>query len=265
MSEPLQLFDTHCHLDDARFDEDRDQLIASLPGQGVARVLTCGSDLASSRDGLDLARRHEGVFTAAGIHPHEAARAREGDLAAIARLLKEPKVVALGEIGLDFHYDFSPRDTQLELLNAQLDLALEARLPVVLHVREAHGAMLDLLRGRRGRLPGGVLHCYSGSDQSALLYQEMGFYISFAGPITFKNADKLRQAALAVRPERLLIETDSPYLAPVPHRGKRNDPAKVVEVARALAELFNLQLPELARLTWCNANTLFGLPELPAV
>ncbi len=263
MSASLRLFDSHCHLDDAQFDGDRDAVITGLREAGVARVLTCGSDLASSRASLDLAQVYAGVYAAAGIHPHEAAKAGPDDLAAIASLLRQDKVVALGEIGLDFYYDFSPRDVQQELLNRQLDLALELSLPVVLHVREAHGAMLDLLRARAGSLPGGVLHCFSGSAESALEYQELGFYISFAGSLTFKNASKLRLAAQAVRPERLLVETDSPYLAPVPYRGKRNDPGKVLEVARVLADIRGQTLEDIAALTWDNANALFGLPGAP--
>lgn len=263
MGEPVRLFDTHCHLDDKQFDADRDSLITGLPAQGIHQVLSCGSDLISSRACLNLALQYPHVYAAAGIHPHEAAKAGEGDLSQIAQLLKEDKVVALGEIGLDFYYDFSPRQTQTELLQQQLDLAYQMNKPVVLHVREAQGAMLELLQARAGRLPGGVLHCFSGSAESAVAYQKLGFYISFAGSLTFKNAVNLQKAAQAVALNRLLIETDSPYLAPVPFRGRRNDPAKVAEVARFLSGLLGLSFEEVARITRENACRLFRIPAVP--
>lgn len=253
------LFDSHCHLDDGQFDSDREELIQSLPGQGIFACLSCGSDLKSSLSSLELARRYDFVYAAAGIHPHEASKRVEDDLNSIKTLLSEPKVVALGEIGLDFYYDFSPREVQAELLHRQLDLAVEMRKPVVLHVRDAHGAMIDLLNSRQGSLPAGVLHCFSGSAESAVIYQRLGFYISFAGPLTFKTAVSVRQAAKAVSPERFLIETDSPYLAPVPFRGKRNDPAKVAEVCRAAAEVFGIGMEEMADISRRNACELFGI------
>lgn len=256
------LFDSHCHLDDARFDEDREQLIASLPGHGIGACLTCGSDLPSSRAALELAKQYDFIYAAAGIHPHEAGKAAREDLAGVGALLTHPRVVALGEIGLDFYYDFSPRETQEALLIEQLDLAFEMKKPVILHVRESHGAMLDILRARKGRLPGGVLHCFSGSAQSVPVYEKLGFHISFAGSVTFKNAAKLREAARAVSPDRLLIETDSPYLSPEPFRGRRNHPGQVAEVCRALADAHRMSFEEMAELTCRNAAKLFGTPQL---
>lgn len=254
-----RLFDSHCHLDDGQFDADRETMIESMPAQGVAACLTCGSDVASSGASLHLASQHEFIFAAAGIHPHEASKSKPDDLTAIERMLSEPKVLALGEIGLDFYYDFSPRDVQEELLSRQLDLAYRLGKPVVLHVREAHGAMLSLLRARQDRLPGGVLHCFSGSAESAAEYEKLGFYISFAGSLTFKNAQKLQTAAMAVSLDRLLIETDSPYLSPVPFRGKRNEPGRVAEVCRFLAQLRGMAYEEMAELTFRNACRLFGI------
>lgn len=256
------LFDSHCHLEDEKFDADRDSLIASLQEKGIAACLTCGSDVASSRVGAALAQTYPHVYAAAGIHPHQAKESKPGDLEAIRNLLKEDKVIALGEIGLDFCYDFSPRALQEALLEEQLELAFDLGLPVVLHVREAHGRMLELLNARKGRLPKGVLHCFSGSAESARAYERLGFHISFAGSLTFKNAHKLRDAAMAVSPERVLIETDSPYLAPTPFRGKRNDPSMVSEVCKLLAQLRSLSYEETARLTCQNACTLFGLEDL---
>jgi len=257
------LFDSHCHLDDTRFDDDRDELIAGLPDQGVFACLSCGSDVTTSKASLTLAERWPFIWAAAGIHPHEASKAEEEDFLEIEKLLNARKVRALGEIGLDFHYDFSPRMTQERVLLRQLDMAYKKNLPVVLHVREAHGAMLDILGSRAGKLPKGVLHCFSGSAESAVEYQRLGFYISFAGSVTFKNAGKLRLAAQAVQADRLLIETDSPYLAPEPFRGKRNDPSKVREVCRVLAELLGVSCAAMAELTLKNACNLFDIP-IPA-
>lgn len=253
------LFDTHSHLDDPQFDEDREGLIQSLPGEGIHACLTCGCDLAYSRASIELARKYPFVYAAVGIHPHEAAKARPEDLDTLSGLLLDPRVVALGEIGLDYYYGFAPREVQRELLNKQLDLAFEMKKPVVLHVREAHGEMISLLEERKGRLPGGVLHSYSGSAESARQYLEMGFFISFSGTVTFKNAENVRRAALAVPLDRLLIETDSPYLAPVPHRGKRNTPALVRHVRDKLAELFDMPPDDMARITRDNAIGLFGI------
>lgn len=254
------LFDSHCHLDDPRFDEDREQLISGFQEAGVFACLTCGSDVASSYASLLLAQQHERVYAAAGIHPHEVSKALPEDVEQIARLLAKGKVLALGEIGLDFYYDFSPRELQTQLLQQQLDLAFELNKPVVLHVREAHGAMIDLLKSRKGANPRGVMHCFTGSSESAQIYQDLGFHISFAGPITFKNANKLLLTAQSIQKDRLLIETDSPYLAPVPYRGKRNQPALVAQVCEKLAEIHGMEAVEMAKLTNQNACNLFGIP-----
>ncbi len=259
MNAPAWLFDSHCHLDDQRFDADRDGLIAGLPDRGIFACLSCGSDVASSRASLALAHRWPFIWAAAGIHPHEASKAGEEDFEEIEKLLKDDKVRALGEIGLDFHYDLSPRETQERVLLRQMETAFEKNIPVVLHVREAHGAMLDILGSRAGRLPGGVLHCFSGSAESAAEYQRLGFHISFAGSVTFSNAGKLRLAAQAVRADRLLIETDSPYLAPEPFRGKRNDPSRVTEVCRVLAEARGESCGDVAEQTLLNACALFDI------
>jgi len=254
------LFDTHCHLVDERFDADREELINGLPQKGVHACLACGCDPDTSLAGIRLAASHPHVWAAAGVHPHDVGKAVDGDLERIEALLGQGKVVAVGEIGLDFYYDFSPKDAQMEWLDRQVDLAYRHGLPVLLHVREAHGAMTDYLRARRGKLPPGVLHCFSGSAESAREYQALGFHISFAGPLTFRNAHNLHRAAAAVAPERLLVETDSPYLAPVPYRGKRNDPSLVREVCLALAQLRGVAEEEMAEQTCRNACALFKVP-----
>lgn len=259
MSGEALLFDSHCHLDDPRFDEDREELIQSLPGEGVCACLSVACDIPTTRLTIEIAERYPFVYATAGIHPHDAGKAGAEDLAVLPSLLEHEKVVALGEIGLDYHYDFSPRDVQREVFLAQLDLAYEMKKPVIFHVRESHGDMLTLLENRKGRLPGGVMHSFSGSAESAKQYLNMGFYISFSGSVTFKNAEKVRRAAQAVPLERLLIETDSPYLTPAPFRGKRNNPALVRHVCAQLAELFEMPWEEMARVTRDNARALFGL------
>lgn len=255
----MRLFDTHCHLDDERFDADRNELIQALPEQGLDYCVTVGSDLESSKRSIALAQQYRHVYAAVGVHPHEAAKAPQDYLAQVKELLMKDKVVALGEIGLDYYYDFSPRDLQKQMLSEQMDLAFEMRKPVILHVRDAHGDMIDLLRERKEKLPQGVLHCFSGSAESAAEYVRLGFYISFAGPITFKNAGKLTLAAQAVPEDRILIETDSPYLAPVPKRGKRNDPSLVRHVCNKLAELRGVDEAVMRELTCQNAMRFFAI------
>lgn len=259
MSQLITLFDSHCHLDAEQFDADRDAVIRALPGFGIVACLTCGSDIATSKAAIALAEQYPFVYAAAGIHPHEVAKASFDELDEVEALLSHPKVVALGEIGLDHYYDFSPRGLQEEFLVLQLQIAKKHNKPVILHVREAHGAMIDLLTQHKDSLPKGVLHCYSGSAESVAVYEKLGFHISFAGSLTFKNTQKLRLAAEAVSSDRLLIETDSPYLAPVPHRGKRNHPGLVGEVCRLLADIRGMSAEDLAALTCRNACALFGL------
>lgn len=254
------LFDTHCHLDDERFDQDREQVIQALPKEGVERAVLVASDLASSQRCILLAETYPFLYAAAGVHPHEAKDADEGYLESLRALLSHPRVVALGEIGLDYFYDFSPRDLQKAVFKQQLDLACEVKMPVILHIREAHGDALDILRTYRGRLAGGIVHCYSGSVESVKEYVSLGLHISFAGPVTFKNAVKLREAAVAVPQDRLLIETDSPYLSPEPKRGGRNEPANVRFICEKLAEVRGITPQEMAEITWRNAHDVYHLP-----
>lgn len=253
------LFDTHCHLDDARFDADRDQVIQALPAQGLAYCVTVGSDLESSEASIALAGRYPYLYAACGIHPHVVQSAPGDWRARLQALLREPKVIAVGEIGLDYYYEHSPRDLQKRMMEEQMDLALTYGLPVIIHVRDAHGDTLDLLRARNGRHAGGVIHCFSGSAQSAADYVRLGFMVSFAGSVTFKTAHKLRQAAEAVPMDRLLIETDSPYLTPVPFRGHRNDPGKVRHTCQVLADLRGVTPQQMADITRDNAKRLFRL------
>lgn len=257
----MNLFDSHCHLENEGFQNDLPQVMQRMAQAGVTRCILAGSDMDTSRRIVALAKKHEGVYGAVGVHPHEAKTWTEDTEAELERMLAQPRVVAVGEIGLDYFYDLSPRDKQREVLIRQLDLARRMGVPVVFHVRDAHGDMLEVLRQRRGELPTGVLHCYSGSVESAKEYLDLGFHLSFAGPVTFKNAHKLQEAARMCPADRLLVETDSPYLAPVPMRGKRNEPAFVHYVAEAVAQLRGVSTEELADTAARNACRLFGISE----
>lgn len=256
----MKVFDTHCHLEDERFEADREQAWGRMRAAGVERCCCVGSDLASSGRCLAFAQAHPGVYAAAGVHPHEAKDAQPDYLAALRALLREEKNVALGEIGLDYYYDLSPREMQKRVLAEQVALALEMDKPVIFHIRDAHGDMVDFFRAC-SRLSSGVIHCFSGSPEIAREYVKMGFYISFAGPLTFKKAPHLWEAAQSVPLERLLVETDSPYLSPEPLRGRRNEPANVVHVLEKLAALRGLSREEMAEITWENACRLYRLPQ----
>jgi TatD DNase family protein len=263
------LFDTHAHLESPRFEGDWAGVIERARAAGVARIVTCGSDLATSAACVEIAQRSHGVYAAAGIHPHEARGLAPSGAVPDAVLLSEvllrirawadrQEIVALGEIGLDYHYDFSPRPAQQAVLAAQLRLAGELGLPVILHNREADADFCRALEQGPANLTG-VLHCYMGSAPLADWALSRGFYLGLAGPITFRGMDELAAVVRAAPIERLLVETDSPYLAPHPHRGARNEPALVVCVAQRVAEIRGISLEELARITTENGRRLFGV------
>jgi len=256
------LFDTHCHIDDPRFDEDRAEALARMAENGIHQAVIVGSDMPSSQSAVEFAKAHEGFYAAVGVHPHEAKTFKMDDLDTIDQWFKnEPKVVALGEIGLDYYYDLSPREVQREVFMTQLNWAYENDKPVIFHIRDAHGDILDLLRSRKGKLPSGIIHCFSGSWECAKEYMKMGFYISFAGPVTFKKAPSLWETAMNMPLDRMLVETDSPYLTPVPFRGKRNEPAYVRFVAEKLAELRQIPVEEVRRITTENARRVYRLDK----
>lgn len=259
--------DSHAHLDGEEFDADREEVLARARAAGVERVLTIGTGDPNG-DGLPravrLAESHPNVWAAVGVHPHDA---RLYDDAAETRLsellLSGGKVVALGEIGLDYHYDHSPRAIQQAVFVRQLRLARALEVPVIIHSREAQQDTVETLRREWGRSTfpprAGVMHCFGGNRQMAEDLLAEGFYISFAGNVTFKNADDLREVARIVPLDRLLIETDCPYLAPVPLRGRRNEPANVVHTARVLAELKGVEVEEIARVTSSNFEYIFSV------
>lgn len=252
----MKVTDSHCHLDDKQFDPDRDQVIARAREAGVERMLAIGTgdgppDLEAA---LRLARQFEFIYATVGVHPHDAAKAAPRTFAQLETLAAEPKVLAIGEIGLDYHYDFSPRDVQRHAFVEQMKLARRAGKPIVIHTRQAWDDTLQLLREHW--TGGGILHCFSGGPREARQALDLGFYLSFGGVLTFPKAEDLRAAARLAPEDRLLIETDAPYLAPVPKRGRRNEPAFVVETARRLAEIRGVSPEHIAEVTTKNFERL---------
>ncbi len=252
--------DTHAHLEMEAFDRDRDEVLKRAAEAGLTAIITVGTTLADCIKAVDLAGQYPHLYAAIGIHPHEVKGVDAGTYDALRLLAQRDKVVAIGEIGLDFFYNHSPREIQLRRFEEQLDLAEELDTPVIIHDREAHAETLEILRPRKGRLRG-VLHCFSGDWAMARECLDMGFHLSVAGPVTYPKADRLRDVAREMPLERLLIETDAPYLAPQPHRGKRNEPAYVVETAECLAKLRGMPVDELKRLTAANARGLFRIGD----
>lgn len=254
-----ELFDTHAHLNLEQFAGDLDNVFRRMDEAGVTRVLCAAFDVNSSEETAAMAAQRPGVVASVGVHPHDAEDVPENYLALLEGLARRPGVVALGEMGLDYYRDLSPRPVQQRVFREQLALVRELNMPVIIHVRDAFGDLLEILR-RDGISPaGGVMHCYSGSWEVAGQCMAMGFYISLAGPVTFKNAVKLKDIALKTPLDRLLLETDCPYLAPEPFRGQRNEPAYVRRTAEHIAALRGISLDELAAATTANALNLFNI------
>ena len=252
------LFDTHAHYDDEAFDADRDALLTALPDCGVGLVIDPGCDLTSSRRAVELAAAYPHVYAAVGIHPENCGGCTDDDLAALRPLAQQPKVVAIGEIGLDYYWEENPpREFQQQVFRRQLALARELQLPVIVHDREAHGDCLAIIR----EFPTvtGVFHCFSGSPEMAQELLKLGWYLGFDGPVTYKNARRAPEVAAVTPLDRMLIETDSPYMTPVPYRGKRNDSGYVRLVAEKLAEWKGVAPEEMARLTTENGKRLFRI------
>ena len=251
-------FDTHAHLDSAQYRDDREEVIARAGRAGVGLICNVGYDLPSSQRSVALAQAHDGIYASVGVHPHEASTLDEAAVRELWTLAAHPKVVAIGEIGLDYYRDLSPRDLQQRAFRRQIDLARQLRLPVIIHDREAHREVVAVLREEKARDVGGILHCFSGDVDMARECLELGFHIALGGPVTFSNGQRAQEVARLVPMDRLLVETDCPYLAPVPHRGGRNEPAFVRLVAERLAVLRGLDLEELAARTTQNALTLYN-------
>lgn len=262
----MELVDSHCHLDQSQFDGDRKAVIARANESGVTCIINPGVDVPSSREAVLLAQQHESVYAAVGVHPHDAKTLDASALDELKRLACSPKIVAIGEIGLDYYRDLSPRDVQRRAFQTQLELATELGLPVIVHDRDAHDDVLAILRDwHASRTVGarnstfGVLHSFSGDTALAEQALALGFYIGVSGPVTYQNAHHPREVVRSVPSERLLIETDAPYLTPHPHRGQRNEPAYVRLVAQAIAETRGLTFEEVVARTSANARALFGM------
>ncbi|MTI82086.1 MAG: TatD family deoxyribonuclease [Firmicutes bacterium] len=254
----MSLIDSHAHLDDQRFDEDREEVIKRAKENGLSNIINIGHDMQSSRSSVQLAEKYPFIFAAVGVHPHDAKDVPNDYLKQLEELSRHDKVLAIGEIGLDYYYDMSPREVQKKVFLEQLNLAKELNMPVIVHLRDAYGDFLEIMRKERLEPTTGVMHCFSGSSEVAKECLDMGFYISFAGPITFKNAPKVREAASQVPLNKLLVETDCPYLTPVPYRGKRNEPAYVQYTAEQLATVKEISIEELSSAVTDNTKKLFG-------
>lgn len=252
------IWDTHAHLDDSRYKGDFEQVLENMEKARITRVLNVGYDLPSSERSLELAQQFEHIYAAIGVHPHDAETATLETWESLIQMAKEEKVIGWGEIGLDYYRDLSPRPVQKEVFIRQIELADQTGLPIIIHNRDAHEDVLKIVKEHRPRY-GGVFHCYSGSWEMAKILLNLGFYLSFAGPLTYKNARHTIEVAENVPLDRFMIETDSPYLTPEPHRGKRNEPAYVREVAARIADIRNLDFNEVAEQAFKNANALFGL------
>jgi TatD DNase family protein len=257
----MRLFDSHAHLNQGEFDADRTQMIARAHAAGVEGIVTVGYNVASSVQSIEIAAAHAGVFAAVGIQPNDSAQAAVADWDRVVDLARAPRVVALGETGLDRYWDTSPLEVQQDYFDRHLRLSQQTGLPFIVHTRESDAEVLAMLRQAHARGPlAGVMHSFTGTAETAAECVAMGLYVSFAGMVTFKKSDALRAVAMTVPADRILIETDSPYLAPHPLRGKRNEPALVVHTAECLAGVRAVSPAEFAEQTTANARRLFRLP-----
>jgi len=253
------LIDSHAHLDGSRFDNDREKIIENFKEDGIELIVNPGADVATSVKAVSLAKKHKNIYAAVGVHPHEAKTMDENTIEVLRELAANEKVVAIGEIGLDYHYDNSPRDIQKKWFREQIKLAKELDLPIIIHDRDAHEDTYNILKEENDDRLRGIMHCYQSSLEMSQQFIDLGFYISLAGPVTFKNAKTPKEVAEGVPLDKLLIETDSPYLTPHPHRGKRNEPAYVRYVAGMIAELKGLSYEEVAKKTAENAKKIFNI------
>ncbi len=253
------IFDTHAHYDDKAFDEDREELLAALPDRGIGRVTNIGSSLEGCRRTVELMGKYSYVYGALGVHPSDTADLDETSLAWLRKQCALPKCVAVGEIGLDYYWDTPDRETQKKWFARQLQLAREMGLPVVIHSREAAKDTIDIMKAEKAGETGGVIHCFSYTKESARIFLEMGFFFGIGGVLTYKNAHKLKEAVDYIPMDRIVVETDCPYLSPVPFRGKRNSSLNLPYVVQELARIKGLTCEEAERITWENACRLYGL------
>lgn len=253
------IFDTHSHYDDCRFDGFRDELLNSLFERGISGIVHAGVDIKSSEFGIEYSKKYKDFYTAVGIHPEYAAEYADMDINALENLAKSPKAVAIGEIGLDYHYEGYDKDAQIKLFRSQVELANRLSLPIIVHCRDAVGDCMEILNELK---PKGVMHCFSGSPETAKELLNLGMYIGFTGAVTFKNAKKPAEVLKMLPPERLLLETDCPYMAPEPHRGKTCDSSMIRFTAAKAAEIMGLDTDELLKITSENARKVYGIQRL---
>lgn len=253
------LFDTHTHLDDRKFDEDREEVIERIQKSGVSLAVNIGADMESSKRSVELSEKYDFLYAAVGVHPCDTGSMTDRDLEELEKLAKREKVVAIGEIGLDYYWDDVPRDIQKEWFRKQLLLAKKLDMPYIIHDRDAHADTVEIIK--EVGYGNGVMHCFSGSVEMAEIMVKMGLYISIAGQVTFKNAQKVKDVAMAVPLDKLLIETDSPYLTPEPYRGKRNDSANVRFTCEKIAELRGMTFDELAKITLSNGKKFYRIGD----
>ena len=253
------IFDTHSHYDDKAFDSDRDEILGGLLAKGIGKVVDVGADMPSSKMALELAKQYEFVYAALGVHPSEVEGLTEDDMAWISSHAAHEKVAAIGEIGLDYHWPEPEPALQKQWFRRQIELAKEVKLPIIVHSRDAAEPTMQIIQETKAYECGGVIHCYSYSPEMAEEYVKMGFFIGMGGVLTFKNAKKLKEAAAELPIERILLETDCPYLAPEPYRGKRNSSLYLPRVVAALAELKGLTCQEIEDITWHNGCRFYGL------
>lgn len=255
------LIDTHAHLQDEQYKEDLQDVLKRAEDAGLEKIICVGYDYASSCQALELARKIPQVYAVVGVHPHDSQELNEEILAKLFEMAKDPRVVAIGEIGLDFYRDLSPREDQRKAFIAQIKLAQELYKPIVIHDRDAHQEVMDIIKKEKAGRSEGIMHCFSGFLPMAIDLMKQGFYISFAGPLTFKNAKKTVEVAAKIPQDRILIETDCPYLSPEPFRGKRNEPARVSYIAAKLAEIRQKSVKEITYITSLNARKVFRIKD----
>ena len=254
-----EIFDTHAHYDDEAFDEDREELLAELPGQGIARVVNVGASLASCKKTLELMNRYDYIYGAIGVHPSETGELNEENFKQIQEWCSHEKCLAVGEIGLDYYWDEPEREIQKKWFVRQLDLAREVKLPVVIHSREAAKDTADIMTAEHAEEIGGVVHCYSYTRETAKIFLDMGFYFGIGGVLTFKNAKKLKEAVEYIPMDRIVLETDCPYLAPEPNRGKRNSSLNIPYVVTVMSQLKGISEEEVRKAAWENAIKLYRM------
>jgi TatD DNase family protein len=251
------IFESHAHYDDERFDSDRDDLLEKLPSEGIKYMINVAANINSSYKCVELARKYDYIYAAVGVHPDDVKNMKEEDIKTIIDLADYDKVVAVGEIGLDYYYENSSKEIQKKWFKEQIEVAKKLQLPIIVHSREASKDTMDIIKSTDAKQIGGVIHCYSGSVELAREYVKMGFYIGVGGVVTFKNASKLKEVVKEISIDNILLETDSPYLSPVPNRGKRNDSSNLKYIAEEIAKLKDITYDEVLTSTYANAKRLF--------